>query len=90
MFEGQGTQHVVYTTGFGHIRELWWDILGWHWNDLTLAASAPVVFTPPDPSGVYNPTGYPFNAQGTQHVVCVQHYSENELHVYELYWVPDD
>jgi hypothetical protein len=90
-FEAQGTQHVVYTTAGGHIRELWWDSNGWHCNDLTVAASAPVVFTPPDdPAGVYNPTGYVFNAQGSQHVVCVQHYSEDELHVYELYWVAGD
>jgi hypothetical protein len=35
MFDAQGTQHVVYRGGDGHIHELWWDAHGWHHTDAT-------------------------------------------------------
>ena len=77
VFDAQGTQHVAY---FGandaHVHELWWDINGWHRNDLTAATGAPQA------AGGSGPAGYVFGAQGTQHVV----YVGNDAHIYELWW----
>jgi hypothetical protein len=78
VFAAQATQHVVYLGSDGHIHELWWDITGWHHNDLTRAANAPV-----SQLGS-RPAGYVFDAQGTQHVVYVG--SENDRHIHELWW----
>src|SRR5262249_48334818 len=41
MFDAQGTQHVVYRGGDGHIHELWCSPEAWHHNDLTAATGAP-------------------------------------------------
>ncbi len=79
VFAAQGTQHVLYqTTGLqdndGHIHELWWDSNGWHHNELTAAAGAPLF------RDVL--TAYIFAAQGTQHVI----YLGFDIHVHELWW----
>jgi hypothetical protein len=74
-FTAQRTQHVNFPDGLGNVQELWWDSAGgWHFNDLTAAAGAPRTGA--------NPTGYVFNAQGTQHV----NYVGVDSHVYELWW----
>jgi hypothetical protein len=73
-FEDQGTQHVIYFGQDDHIRELWWDNNGWHHNDLTVAAGAPL------PSE--NISAYPFEDQGTQHVI----YFGQDFHIQELWW----
>ena len=77
-FEAEGTQHVVYPGADTHIHELWWDANGWHHNDLTAATGAPQV------DGLVGNTllGYPFENQGTQHIV----YMGPDNHVYELWW----
>ena len=59
-FEDQGTQHVIYVRQDSHIEELWWDNSGWHHNDLTAAASAPL---PAVDQGI---AAYAFEDQGTQ------------------------
>jgi hypothetical protein len=74
IFDAQGTQHVVYVGEDQHIHELWWDS-NWHHNDLTAATGAPLARL----NGI--PTGYVFDAQGTQHVVY-----ESEGHIHELWW----
>lgn len=74
VFAAQGTQHVNYNNGSGHVIELWWDNSGWHHNDLTTVINAPTV------NG--GQTGYMFSAQGTQHVV----YPGADNHVHELRW----
>jgi hypothetical protein len=79
-FTAQGTQHVVYRGQDGHVYELWWDINGWHYNNLTAATGAPL--TVQDGTGGGDPTGYVFDAQGTQHVL----YVGNDKHIHELWW----
>jgi hypothetical protein len=87
VFAAQGTQHVFYLAtgnigqgGDGHVHELYWDSGGWHHNDLTAAAGAPLAS---------QPTGYVFDAQGTQHVVYqglgADPYT-GDGHIHELYW----
>ncbi len=95
-FDAQGTQHVIYVdlgVGAGaiadmaclHIHELWWDINGWHHNDLTAATGAP---------GGVPTAGYAFNAQYTQHVIYLagiepqQDGSVNTANasIHELWW----
>jgi hypothetical protein len=62
-FEADGTQHVTYFSWpDDHVHELGWDRTGWHHNDLTAATAAP-----PSIGGFF--TAYPFEAQGTQHVI---------------------
>jgi hypothetical protein len=57
-----GTQHV-FNVGTDHqMHELWWDRTGWHDNNLTAATGAP-----PSIGGFI--TAYPFEAQGTQHLI---------------------
>jgi hypothetical protein len=76
MFDAQGTQHVNYRGTDGHVYELWWEpVGGWHVADLTAVTGAAAA------SG--DPTGYMFDAQGTQHV----NYRGTDGHVYELWWV---
>jgi hypothetical protein len=36
-FERRGTQHVVYPASHGQLRELWWDLTGWHLGRYELA-----------------------------------------------------
>jgi hypothetical protein len=78
VFDGQGTQHVVYVGEDKHIHELWWDPSGWHPNDLTKATGAPLA------SITGTPAGYVFDAEGTQHVV----YVGEDKHIHELWWDP--
>jgi hypothetical protein len=85
VFAAQGTQHVVYLglgaggQGIdGHIHELWWDSNGWHHNDLTAAAGAPLAAVPP--------IGYAFETQRTQHVFYVNDSEDPDVHVHELWW----
>ncbi len=73
MFDAQGTQHILYRSNDGHIRELWWDG-GWHAEDLTAATGAP--------AAAGDPRGYMFDAQGTQHVI----FRSNDGHIRELWW----
>ena len=75
MFNAQGTQHVMFRGGDNHIHELWWDGNGWHHNDLTNAAGGA-------PTAAGDPTGYLFDAQGTQHVIC----RGTDNHIHELWW----
>jgi hypothetical protein len=71
-FEDQDTQHINYVGKDGHTHELWWDYdNGWHHNDLTAAAGAPL-------GG--RPTGYVFKPDETQHVV----YAGTDGHIHEL------
>jgi hypothetical protein len=69
------TQHVVYRGVDGHIHELWWDATnGWGGGDLTDVTGETV------PAG--DPSGYSFEATGTQHVV----YRGIDDHIHELWW----
>jgi hypothetical protein len=74
-FEKQRTQHVIASDVNSHLIEQYWDINGWHINDLTAATGAPN-------NDGYGPAGYAFEAQGTQHVISV----DNDFHMYELWW----
>jgi hypothetical protein len=85
MFDAQGTQHVIYRS-LNHFHELWWDSNGWHYNDLTVAASVPKEPEGPLPPGELrepsDPSGYIFDVYGEQHVV----YRGTENHIHELWW----
>jgi len=75
VFAAQGTQHVVYRGVDGHIHELWWDATnGWSTGDLTAVTGAQAAAS--------DPTGYAFEAQGTQHVV----YRGVDGHIHEHWW----
>jgi hypothetical protein len=74
MFDAQGSQHVVYRSGDGHIHELYWLDAAWHTDDITASAAAP--------AAVGDPSGYMFDAQGSQHVV----YRSGDGHIHELWW----
>jgi len=77
VFAPQGTQHVIYGSGFeGQIHELWSDSSGWHFNNLTTAAKAPAAV-----GGTAQ--AYPFNEQVTQHVVYIGN-ADSDIH--ELWW----
>jgi hypothetical protein len=77
LFAAQNTQHVNYRGGDNHVHELWCDSNGtWHHHDLTVATGAPLC--------AYNPIGYTFDAQGTQHVF----YEGENLNLIELFWGP--
>ena len=74
-FETQGTQHVIYAgAADNHVRELWWNINGWHTADLTEAAGSPPVAGPI--------TGYAFLADNTQHAV----YNGIDGRIHELWF----
>jgi hypothetical protein len=73
-FGYDGTRHVMYGSGEGHVRELWSDDNGWHHNDLNVAADAPLVDFAPI-AGYATPD--------TQHVDFIQ---IGHLHVYEPQW----
>jgi hypothetical protein len=79
VFDAQGTQHVLY---FGasdaHVHELWWDLDGWHHNDLTAATGSP--------QAAGGPAGYVFDAQNTQHVI---YRGSLDAHIHELWWDSD-
>jgi hypothetical protein len=74
-----GGQHVFYSGGGDrHMHELWSDAGGWHLNDLTAATGAP-----PSIGGFF--TAYPFETQGTQHVIY-KSFPLNDMHLRELWW----
>jgi hypothetical protein len=75
VFVTEGTLHVDYLGTDEHIHELWWSNSGWHHNDLTIAATAPL--------GISNATAYFFAAERTQHVFYI---SGADHHVVELRW----
>ncbi len=77
VFDAQGTQHVNYAGVDSHLYELWWNTAGWHYNDLTAATCVP-------PTLYADPTGYAFNAYGSQHVI----YAADNADVMELFWTP--
>ena len=83
VFDQEGTQHVDYGGGDGHIHELWWDSNGWHHNDLTNASGARALSGGKRANG---PVGYVFAAQGTQHVIFVGEENQSTGHVHELWW----
>src|SRR5262249_49892052 len=67
-----GIQHVLYVKTGGHIEDLWRDGTGWHFKDLSAAASAP-------PSRL-DVSGYSF--QGAQHGI----YLGTDNHIQDLWW----
>jgi hypothetical protein len=74
-FEAQGTQHVIYGSAVdNHVRELWWNINGWHTADLTKAAGAPPAAGPI--------TGYAFDTENTQHAI----YNGLDNRIHELWF----
>lgn len=75
-FEAQGTQHIIYVGARDrHAVELWWNVNGWHVDDLTaLSNGVPLA----DGSPIY---GYAFEAQGTQHII----YVGSDHHLHELW-----
>ena len=73
VFAAQGTQHVNYVGVDHHVHELWWDISGWHHNDLTNATGAP---------NTDELAGSGYVLAGTQHVV----FRGLDNHVHELWW----
>ncbi len=75
VFEAQLTQHITYPAVDGHIHELRWDLGGWHDADLCVATGAPEWALPGFP------TGYVFDAEGTQHV----DYVGIDGHIHELW-----
>jgi hypothetical protein len=75
VFDAETTQHVIYRSSNGHIHELWWFPKGApHNGDLTAATGAPLT--------AGNPSGYMFEAEGTQHVV----YRGQDAHIHEIWW----
>jgi hypothetical protein len=80
-FGARGTQHVIYINDRNqHVYDLWRDGNGAHFDDLTAATgAAPVVSGGTPPPGDLGPTGYAFEAQGTQHVFYVS-YPDNHIH----------
>ena len=79
-FEAQLTQHVFYQGVDNHIHELWWDSKGWHHNDVTAAAGAPLSLFGPE-------TGYVFFTQATQHVFYQRQINgATDDHIHELWW----
>lgn len=77
-FASQGTRHLDFVGQDNHIHELWLDNTGWHHNDLTSQANAPLAV-------IETPCAYPFDLQNTQHV----HYVGSDGHVHELWWDGD-
>ena len=76
VFEAQGTQHVIYSSApDNRLRELWWNINGWHTADLTAATGAS------PPAAQASLTGYAFETQGTEHVI----YTGADAHLHELW-----
>ena len=77
VFDAEGSQHVIYRAGNGHLYELWWTAAqGWNQGDLTVAAGSP--------PAAGDPGAYAFRAEGTQHVV----YRTADGHLHEMWWRP--
>jgi hypothetical protein len=72
-----GTQQVLFRGTDNHIHELSWDGSGWHVSDLSISTGALA-------TSFGDPTGYAFEAYGSQHVI----YKSDNNHVIELYWTP--
>lgn len=80
VFEASQSQHIFYVAASDkHIREIWWDVDGWHTGDVTVAAGA-VEAEADSLAAFVSP------ASNTQHVVYV---GSNDAHVHELWWNPD-
>jgi hypothetical protein len=73
-----GGQHVFYCGRDHHMHELWSNGTSWHHADLTQATSAQ-----PSLGGFF--TAYPFEAQGTMHVIY-KSLPVNDAHLRELWW----
>ncbi len=71
----QSNQHVVYTGIDGHVHELARSHGSWNHFDLTLDTTGA-------PPAVAEPFGYPFDTQGTQHVI----YRGGAGSINELWW----
>jgi len=67
-----GTHHVIYRSGNGHLQELWWTTGPVGRGDLT----------PNGPAAAGNPSAYFVAADGTHHVI----YRSSNGHVHELWW----
>ncbi len=67
-----GTHHVIYRSGNGHLHEIWW----------TSGAPGQGDLTPNGPEAVDNPAAYFVVADNTQHVV----YRSSDGHLRELVW----
>ena len=77
VFDAEGSQHVIYRAGNGHLYELWWTAAqGWNQGDLTAAAGSP--------PAAGDPGAYEFRAEGTQHVI----YRTADGHLHEMWWRP--
>jgi hypothetical protein len=82
-----GRQHVFFCGTDHHMHEVWSDSAGWHLDDLTLATGAQ-----PSLGGSF--TAYPFEAQGTMHVIY-KSLPLNDIRLRELWkdgagWHTDD
>ena len=77
-------QHVDFLTADGHVHELWFDINGWHTDDLTAATGAPAA------AAGTALTGYTTNNATVQHI----NFLTADGHVHELWfdnaWHTDD
>jgi hypothetical protein len=70
-----GTHHVIYRSGNGHLHELWWTTSIVTRNDLTVLAGAPAAAS--DPSAYY------LEANGTHHVI----YRSSDGRLRDLHWI---
>jgi hypothetical protein len=91
MYDAQGTQHVMYVGTDGDVHELYWYNGQWYTDDVTTQANANTATQTKAPPAVGNPSGYVFNAQGTQHVM----YRGTDNDIHEFYynngqWYTDD
>lgn len=84
VFRGQGTQHVVFVGGDGHVHEFWWTTDGWRHTDVTREAGAPPAQATTSPACFAFEPGANHPA-ATQHVFFVGH--DNFIH--ELWWNGD-
>ena len=76
VFDAEGTQHVFYRGGDGHIIELWWrGSEAAHPEDLTVQSGGA-------PLAAGDPTSHVFDAEGTQHVF----YTSVDFQIIELWW----
>jgi hypothetical protein len=74
-FTSRGEQHVnVLDDDVNDVHDYWWNSRGWHHDNLTVLTAAPKI------GG--NPTGWAFEARGTQHVT----YVGVDQHIHELWW----
>jgi hypothetical protein len=75
VWEGDGTQHVMYRGTDGHIHELWYrSDIGWNHSDLTALTSSP--------AAIGDIAGYAWEGNGSEHVM----YCANDKHIHELWY----